>query len=300
MGHGRVIILLCLLLFASASADAKPVRHIPLSQTGDWVFSILVAPGSTCSFRLPLPVKHILLGNSSKFTAHAIDEKIVAIKPKTAEESLFTTLQMVLENSRIVTINVGVGPQENATREVVFDWEGNSPVDVEIEKRKQQLETSYREKEKNLNDQFETTELNRYMQDILHAYDFHKITGGKVRSGIGLFPKVFILRGEKEAFIKLRIDNRSDQDFPIAQLQVLHQRQHGFLWMAATDEAVLESRLLCEASDNIVKAKSETICVVSFEMPKRPSNHWYVALQLTEAAARKRKIRIHRIKELYE
>src|SRR5262245_60832383 len=106
MGRGRdtsitvgMGLALWLALFAT-QLHAEAVVHIALKPGGQWVFSILVAPGSTCSFRFPLSVKHMLLGNTPKFMATLLDEKIVAIKPKSDEENIFTTLQLVPEDSR--------------------------------------------------------------------------------------------------------------------------------------------------------------------------------------------------------
>lgn len=291
----------CLLwmLGSSAWAQSSSVMRVGLYSGRDAVKSIHIAAGTTCSFKFPASVVNLLLGNARSFKAQAVAEDIVAIKPLTDEGGLFTNLQVILEDKRIITIEIHTGGLEDSTSQVTFYDYGKSDDAAVLEKQKVALETKFKEKEKNLEDSFKETEQNNYMRDMLYSYQHKSVAGGRVIKGIGLFPVELSIRTNDRVFLKLEVRNTSSSPYRIANIQVMERIEGGFLGRGTKKESTVPSNIMCSKEDLLVAVDSKETCVVSFERPKRLSKEVQVGLKLVEAAADSRQVYIRRVLEIY-
>ena len=298
--NGVIFTIVFGLLASSVASYAQTVHSIGLTPGKDSVQTVQIAAGTACSFKFPAIVENIILGNGDRFIAVPVRDNIVSLKPKTDEPGLFTNLQVVLQDQRIVTINATTGPLEGSVSQITFFDEGASPVDAAITKQKSVLEKKFREKEERLKETFQEAEKTNFMRDMLYSYRHVEVSGGRITESIGLFPKDLTIRNNDIVFLRVEAVNRSSTPYRIANLQVLEREEGGFLWRGTKKEANLRSTILCTNDQLLVPAKSKESCVVSFQKPERNARHTHVALRMSEAGGESRTVFIRRIKELYQ
>ena len=138
------------------------------------------------------------------------------------------------------------------------------------------------------------------MQDSLAALEHHKVEGGRIRNGIGLFPLHVTIRNGHRVYLSVRIENRTDKDYRVANLETIQRQSSGFLWLSAKNSETLKSQILCSKENLLIEPHTKETCVVAFDRPEKTSSKQHIGIKLSEASTRPREVYIKKILEIYE
>jgi hypothetical protein len=276
------------------------VKQVTLRPYDTQVHRIKINSSTACSITLPKKIKGIILGNSLDFIAERVSDFIVSVKPKTEVQNLFTNLQLILDERWILTIEIETTDQDNAVSQLIFSEEGKDLAGEELAKKKSDLEKSFQLKEQALTANLETKEENNYIKDMLESYRYVKLDGEKQTDGITMTLKDATIRNNNRTYMKVRLHNKSDLAYRVAQIEILDRTEGGFLRRGTKGENALPSKLSCLQNALEIQPRQSLDCVVAFDLPAKQSSKRQIGVRLVEAANPSRKVFIRRVLELYE